>query len=469
MPPGPRRLSRANRSQNDGSCSKNPPITPAIEPPILPKHFPFPNIPLESDVLFDFLMAIFAIIGMGLQFLNMYKSVWWLPQSYTQNTMNFYLIDVNLVVFIIILYLRRLYYHMGRKLISKLYSTKSEEELSSLTRYILSMFYAGIVGMSAIIILGNQQKITILYLCYPFLVYVILFGLQVRPFFETVSWCSNGIPPIHACSSNPSDIRKECELLKSNFNDRIKQICFTSAVNAYYGGFVPFCFAQPQLVFDKNWCFQHVVFIFWSSFIFSLCYMLSLRYWDITHRSVLHLGMWEKVAPGRNVILVPSEWKDDKLWPGGVLVKYEKSTWRAMGDCNSNKPGDKSLNRYYKLCIRPSHLLLLVLILHSLMILYQMIVLIKTSAWYKIISVVIMLLFNYYGMYKVLRDFLVSYSFYKPSEDSGEEKDTFNSIKPPTASSFDSNTPKTRNASKGADFSKHFNENYFDEEYQEER
>lgn len=87
MPPGPRRLSRANRTQNDGLCSKNPPITPAIEPPILPKHFPFPNIPLESDILFDFLMAIFAIIGMGLQFLNMYKSVWWLPHSYTQNAM----------------------------------------------------------------------------------------------------------------------------------------------------------------------------------------------------------------------------------------------------------------------------------------------------------------------------------------------------------------------------------------------
>ncbi|XP_030756361.1 transmembrane protein 39A-A isoform X2 [Sitophilus oryzae] len=442
MPPGPRRLSRTNRSQNECSNSKNSPVTPAIEPPILPKHFPFPNISVESDALFDFLMFFFAVVSMILQFLNMYKAVWWLPQSYTQNT-NFYLIDPNLVIFITVIFLRRLYYHIACTLISKALSNKYEE-LSKLTRGILFLFFFLIVGTSGAIVIGNQPKTSILYLSYPLVVYVILFGTQVRPFFETVSWCSKGRPPIHACSSNPLDVRRECEHLKSNFNDRIKQICFTSIVNAYYGGFIPFSFAQPQLVFDRNWCLQHVVYIFWSTFVFSVTHMLSLRYWDVMHRSVLHLGMWEKVEPGRNLILVTSEWKDDVLWPGGVLVKHEKSIWRAMGDSNSNEPGDKSLNRYYKLCIAPSHLLFLILVLHSLMVLYQMIILIKTHMWYKILAQAIMLFFNYYGMYKVFRDFLVSYSFYKPSEESGEEKDTGNSTKCTNANTFEPNPNRTR-------------------------
>lgn len=80
-------------------------------------------------------------------------------------------------------------------------------------------------------------------------VYLILFGLTVAPFFELVNWSSEAqIPPLHACSSNPGDIRKEVENLKTSFNMRMKQILFNSILNAYYAGFIPCCFAQvnPQ-------------------------------------------------------------------------------------------------------------------------------------------------------------------------------------------------------------------------------
>lgn len=62
------------------------------------------------------------------------------------------------------------------------------------------------------------------------------------------NWCSNGIHPIHACSSNPIEIRKECELLKCNLLDRLRQIFFTASVNAYYGSFIPCCFSQVNIV-----------------------------------------------------------------------------------------------------------------------------------------------------------------------------------------------------------------------------
>lgn len=98
--------------------------------------------------------------------------------------------------------------------------------------------------------------------------YIPIFGLRVRPFFEVSSWCSNGIQPIHACSSNPSDIRKECEHLKANLLDRLRQIFFTASINTYYGSFIPCCFSQVlfilkqfttqcieiSLIFRQNWC-----------------------------------------------------------------------------------------------------------------------------------------------------------------------------------------------------------------------
>lgn len=49
---------------------------------------------------------------------------------------------------------------------------------------------------------------------------------------------------MHNCSLSPQAIREEVEILKADFNNRMKQIIFSSVLNAYYAGFVPCCFAQ---------------------------------------------------------------------------------------------------------------------------------------------------------------------------------------------------------------------------------
>ena len=48
----------------------------------------------------------------------------------------------------------------------------------------------------------------------------------------------------HTCSMSPENVREEVELLKTDFNNRIKQVLFHSMLCAYYMGFVPLCFAQ---------------------------------------------------------------------------------------------------------------------------------------------------------------------------------------------------------------------------------
>jgi len=337
--------------------------------------------------------------------------------------MNFYLIDPNLAIFIVTIFLRRLYYHVGCKLISKLYSNKSQEDLSFLSRGILTFFFAIIIGTLATIVIGGLGKMYILYMSYPITVYLVLFGFQIRPFFEVASWCSNGIPAIHACSSNPNDIRKECEHLRFNLNDRVRQILFTSVINAYYGGWIPCAFAPGELVYDIPWCFQHGVFIFTSTFVFSLTHLMPLKYCDIMHRAALHSGMWEKMDHERNLCSDTNDWRDDILWPSGVLVRYEKLVWKSLGDCNSIKPGDKSLTRYYKLFILPSQVIGLVLGIQILIIFYQLFILVRITHWFKIVSLAIMLFFNYYPLYKVCRDFLVGYKIYKHTEETEDEKD----------------------------------------------
>lgn len=58
-----------------------------LEQPTPPKHFPFPNTPVDDDLFFEALMFCFTITGTALQFLHLYRSVWWLPHSYTNQAM----------------------------------------------------------------------------------------------------------------------------------------------------------------------------------------------------------------------------------------------------------------------------------------------------------------------------------------------------------------------------------------------
>ncbi|CAG9773024.1 unnamed protein product [Ceutorhynchus assimilis] len=445
MPSGARRLSRAGRtnSQGDsGTLTKGIPILliPTMEAPDLPKHFPFPSLFSDSDLFFDFIMALYAFTGTGIQFMHLYRSVWWLPNSFTQNAINFYLIDVNLVILIGLIFARRLYFQVGCKMISKMYSNKTSADLSYLSRSILSLFYAIVIGILATIVLGTRSKMDIIYLFYPILLYVPIFGSKVRPFFEVSSWCSNGIQPIHACSSNPSDIRRECELLKVNLLDRLRQIFFTAAINAYYGCFIPCCFAQPELVYDKWWNIEQGTFIFTGSLIFSFTHMIPLRYCDILHKAVLHSGMWERFNTERNnVAIVIHDWRDDVLWPGGALVKYNKAIWRAIGDCNSIAPGDRALTWGYFLFILPSYPLALVCLFQAVVIFYQLYICMYSTYWYRIISLTLMVFFNYSSLYKLLRDCLVSYKIYKQTEESDDDKYTSSDYLNDVTSNYKSN------------------------------
>lgn len=114
--------------------------------------------------------------------------------------------------------------------------------------------------------------------------YVILFGVNFKPLFsKTISLTSDlpedkGTPkhraldpqtrelPVHCCSMSPEVVRAEVEMLKTDFNDRIKQVLFNSMLCAYYMGLVPLLFAQVHvstfLVYTHTTLFEW----FWDFF-----------------------------------------------------------------------------------------------------------------------------------------------------------------------------------------------------------
>ena len=47
-----------------------------------PKHGHIPDIPVDGNLVFELMVLCNAILGLGLQYVNLYKTVWWLPYSH---------------------------------------------------------------------------------------------------------------------------------------------------------------------------------------------------------------------------------------------------------------------------------------------------------------------------------------------------------------------------------------------------
>lgn len=52
-----------------------------------PKHIRFPDVPYQSELLNELMVFSYTIISAAMQFLHLYRTVWWLPESNTEQSM----------------------------------------------------------------------------------------------------------------------------------------------------------------------------------------------------------------------------------------------------------------------------------------------------------------------------------------------------------------------------------------------
>ena len=71
------------------------------------------------------LVFMYSMAGLSLQYLNLYRSVWWLPHSYNSTAVSFYLIDPTIIVFSTIVLGRRLLWMLLRTTFVQLLSVST--------------------------------------------------------------------------------------------------------------------------------------------------------------------------------------------------------------------------------------------------------------------------------------------------------------------------------------------------------
>ncbi|XP_066594836.1 transmembrane protein 39A [Prorops nasuta] len=393
---------------------------------LAPKHIPIPAIPVDSQLTFEALSLVVSSFAAGLQMLNLYRTVWWLPHSYNNYSMNFYLIDPYLVTFIATMIARRFVYTLFHHIIDMSSPVQWLSLAQRIMRISLLIIVMGIISWCLYCMAEKHNSMKIFYLCYPSLsVYFLMFGMSVGPFFD-VSTTSLHLKedkktrfildkPLHNCSLNASAVRAEVATLRADFNRRLKRALFTSSGSAYVCGIAPIVFVPQHLHFNITWVVQHII-LFWLGRIsahFAQAY--PVRYCDVLHKAALHLGRWCKIENRGNQMLAQN-WSDTVLWPHGSIVRYNKEIYRSEGLCTAAEPGNPNHYRFHALFHNPTILLFSLLGLQLLVVGAQLFILSRTTEWYQILSMTLLLILNYYTLFKIARDYLVCWKIYRAEQ-----------------------------------------------------
>ncbi|XP_041096647.1 transmembrane protein 39B [Polyodon spathula] len=433
---------RSRTRSGSGTGISSPPLATQTVIPL--KHCKIPELPIDKSVLFELHLFFCHLLALFVHYINIYRTVWWYPPSHppSHTSLNFYLIDYNLLIFTVVV--------LARRLIAAIVKEASQSTKISFPQsvFLVTTRFAVLTGTgwslcrSLIYLFRTYSALNLLFLCYPFGMYIPLFRLScdfqrssplspVTSFGPKEPGLVNGrskdyltvlketwkqhanqlngaeAMPSHACCLSPDLIRKEVEYLKMDFNWRMKEVLVSAMLSAYYVAFVPVWFIKSTQYYDKRWSCELFVLVSVSTSVILMRHLLPPRYCDLLHKAAAHLGCWQKVDPALCSNVLQHPWTEEYMWPQGVLVKHNKNVYKAMGHYNVAVPSDVSHYRFYFFFNKPLRILNILIILEGAMIFYQLYSLICSEKWHQMISLALILFSNYYALFKLLRDRIV--------------------------------------------------------------
>jgi len=419
------------------------PVPPAF---FLNQLFPFlgaaTSHPDTSEVGMAFEMLIFAysMVAMMLQHLHLYRSVFWLPHSYTNQAVNWFLVEWHLIAFAAILLGRRIAWTFVRWIISQVTPSQWAPSILLVARSLTTLAILCGLFVTTYQIMQRHPMVNMLYLTYPALLYFFFFGFAGEPFLELIpktahekfriyreprtgAYKTTYLPPGPRVYPGPEAVRKEMELFKADFNARFKQVAFNSLCCAYYSTFIPCAFATSALFYEMGYAGRHVILSFAGCFALYFVQCFPAAYLHAFHRTANYVGRWERIE-GRVTAQFYTHWSDKIYWPKGAIVRCGKNgseLFRAEALTNVAEPGNSAQARFYFYFCDASFVGWMVFMLQCGLVMAQHLSLGLSTHWYQLISETILLFANYYALFKTGRDFLVFSKLNNREEECAQE------------------------------------------------
>ncbi|CAG7728703.1 unnamed protein product [Allacma fusca] len=384
---------------------------------LIMKHIRLPPLPRESNLMFEMILLFHVTIFTSLQFLHLYRTVWWLPQSFNSTGMNFHLIDGNLVVFTMAVLARRVPYLLLKSLLPSFshWMLQLVLTLHMLVWLLITSYSLVSVKYDDHGYKGHVNTLLhLIYLFWPTLLYLNVYGFSLNPLFESEELDMNESDHHHVCSGISNQIRDEVEFLRKSFNVRMRRILVQATLIAYYSSFLPWAFVQPYIHYELWFVTQHLVLTWMLSFSLLLSRAFCPDFSDSLHKVACHLGRWSRLRPNH----IPSQsWHPDHPpFPPGSIVKHQRELFKAEGYVPiTSEPGNQTHTRFH-LIFSGSSFPRLLLGYHVSLIIISLLILIRITEWYQVISVSTLLITSLFTFVRLGRDFLVVWKMYQAEE-----------------------------------------------------
>lgn len=165
---GPQQQQQQQHSQHHQNTANNDGNDDDSAAAYIPKHISFPDSLTNSseflNELFIFLLTVFACAS---QFIHLYRTVFWLPESFTNKTVNLYLIDTYLVVFIVVIIGRRLLFCIICKIMNLMLPDRLRNSAYRVCRFMFLDLLILVLGGCTVKIFQNHSYVYTICLCYP--------------------------------------------------------------------------------------------------------------------------------------------------------------------------------------------------------------------------------------------------------------------------------------------------------------
>lgn len=140
-------------------------------PPLM--HKPTPDIPMMNFLQFELILLYYLIMAMVIQYVNIYKA-------------NLYVMDYHLLLFITIILLRRVGWLLLKQTLASevMHSLAYWSKVAMKTLLLVCMFF--FCFWSFYNVMQNSAIEDVLFLCYPFGVYLWTFGFTLNPYSHSV-------------------------------------------------------------------------------------------------------------------------------------------------------------------------------------------------------------------------------------------------------------------------------------------
>ncbi|KRX59343.1 Transmembrane protein 39A, partial [Trichinella sp. T9] len=402
---------------------------------LLPQHPVFPDISMvQGELFFECTLFLYSVLVLFLQYLNLYKSLWWLPNSYTQHALKFHLIDLYVLSCVGLILGRRVIWCFLKRLT---FITPDCNKRAAfwllLVEWSLKIPATGAVltsfSFSFIHVLAFYSRLTLTHLIYPCVFYILLFYNEIvqmfsqydQPLFARLFNCLSDSGHadykslIHACSVVPSQIREEVDVFISDVYNRLKQCLFAAFTTAYYAVFIPCGFAPAYLYIDYVWVAEMSFIVFLTSGTLYLTYLFPIQLCDQLHRAAMHLGKWVYTKSYRFPQTNQKIWSETSLWPDGSMVRMNRHVYRGVGLSIAAQPDNDDHRRYYIMFGDPLRVINILCLASGFLILSQFLLLVHSTEWQHVLTLVLLMFANYVLLFKVFKDKIILGRIYYPS------------------------------------------------------